>query len=239
VNIIRQIMRDQRAAGVVLYVNSRGGSATASESIRIALEKLAAIKPLVVVMGPVAGSGGYWVSIPGATILAQPNTLTGSIGVVLGKIADQGLLQKLYVNLESISRGANVRIYEPEAPFTEGELELVRAFIQRIYELFLARVSDSRGISLKDLDPIAGGRVWTGRQALTKGLVDGLGGLDHAFEKVLEITGLGDQTPLRIYEPGKRNIPPMSEPASILSYGLVNLKTLSGNAMCLCPWLEV
>jgi protease-4 len=189
-------------------------------------------------MGPVAGSGGYWISIPGRRILAQPNTLTGSIGVIFGKIADEGLLDKLFINQESISRGENARIYSPETPFAEEERELIQEYISRVYALFLDHVSESREINRGELEKIAGGRVWTGRQAVENGLIDGLGGLDQALSQIIEMTGLGDQTPIRIFEPGKKYIPPLPEPASILNYGWDTIKILTKSAMCICPWFE-
>jgi protease-4 len=238
VNTVRQIQEDKRAAGAVVYVDSGGGSATASESMRIALAKLAAIKPLVVVMGPVAASGGYWVSTPGKIILAQPNTVTGSIGVLSGKVADVGLLDKLFVHQEAISRGANIRIFEPEAPFSKDEVAKVQEYIHRVYDLFLERVADSREMDKQEVDAIGAGRVWTGRQGLENGLVDELGGLDLAFEKVRGMSGIDQRSDVRFFLPSKSYLPPVSDPASLLKYGLEGLKIMSGRAMCLCPWVE-
>jgi protease-4 len=238
VNTVRQIQEDKRVAGAVLYVDSGGGSATASETMRIALEKLAAVKPLVVVMGPVAASGGYWVSTPGKIILAQPNTITGSIGVLSGKIADVGLLDKLFVHQEVISRGANVRIFEPEAPFSQAESARVWAYIQRVYDMFLERVADSREMDKQAVDAIGAGRVWTGRQGLENGLIDELGGLDLAFGKVRTLCGIDERADVRFFLPTKSYLPPVSDPASLLKYGLEGLKIMSGRAMCLCPWVE-
>jgi protease-4 len=237
-NAIRQIMNDSKAVGVLLYVNSRGGSATASESIRNSLEKLTASKPLVVVMGPVAGSGGYWVSTPGKMILAQPNTLTGSVGVVMGKIADQGLFKKLFINMETISRGEHIGIYAPDAPFTKIERERLQQHLRRIYDLFLEQVSVSRNMSREAVDAIGGGRVWTGRQALENGLVDELGGLDLGLQRIREMTGLDERSYIRIYEPDKGYMPPVPTPASVLRFGLDNLRILNGKAACICPWVD-
>jgi protease-4 len=237
-NTIRQIILDKRASGVIVYINSRGGSATASESMRNALEKLATQKPLVVVMGPVAASGGYWVSTPGKLILAQPNTVTGSIGVISGKIADSGIFEKLFVNQEAVSRGENIRIFEQEAPFTEEERKLVLEHNKRIYDLFLERVAESRDMTIEEIDSIGAGRVWMGRQAVENGLVDEIGGLDLAVAKVRELTGLGSRTPLRIYSAGKQYIPPVTAPVSMVKYGIESLKIVSGKALCLLPWVD-
>ncbi len=239
VNTIRQVISDERVQGVVLYVNSRGGSPTASETIRHALFKLAMKKPLVVVMGPVAASGGYWVSTPGKILIAQPNTLTGSIGVILGKFADQGLLKKLFINIETIKRGENVDIYSSEAPFNEAEKGQVGHYLKRTYDMFLERVSESRQFSLDEVDAIGGGRVWTGKQALENGLVDELGGLDLGLDKIREMTGLSERTHVQIYEPKKGYIPPVARGAWALRYGFENIRYFNGKVTCICPWLNV
>ena len=237
VNTIRQVMADERALGVVVYVNSRGGSPTASESMRRALSKLADKKPLVVVMGPVAASGGYWVSTPGKTIVAQPTTMTGSIGALMGKFVDQGLLKKLSINLESISRGENVDIYSPEAPFSETEREHVGRYLKHTYDLFVDRVSESRGLDRDQVDAIGGGRVWTGKQAVENGLVDELGGLSLGLQKAQKMAGLVGRTHLQVYEAKKGYIPPKGNSALILKYGLESLKKIYGKVICICPWV--
>jgi len=233
----RQILRDKRVAGAVVYINSRGGSATASESIRIALEKVAAKMPLVVVLGPVAASGGYWISTPGHTLFAQPNTLTGSIGVLAGKIVDVGLLDRIFIHQDTISRGENIRMYSAETPFTEDEKTKVWKVIQRIYDLFLDHVSESRGMSVEAVDAIAGGRVWTGRQAQKNGLVDELGGLDQAFSKIREIGGLNERVPVRLFTSGKQYLPPVQEAGASLRYAWEGIQLLNGGVLCLSPWV--
>ncbi len=238
VHTARQIMMDRRVAGVVLYVDSRGGSSTASESMRIALDKLAAMKPLVVVMGQVGASGGYWVSTPGKTILAQPNTITGSIGVLAGKIAQVGLLEKLMVHQETIRRGEHIGIFQPEAPFSPQERERMNTYIQRVYAMFLERVADSREIPLEEVEAIAGGRVYTGRQALENGLVDDMGGLAQAFAKARDLAGLDERAPVRFFTPGKGILPPAPQPAALWRYALDNLAAAQGRALCILPWVE-
>ncbi len=236
VQAARQIISDKRAAAVVVYVDSGGGSSTASESMRLALEKIAAQKPLVVVMGPMAASGGYWVATPGKVILAQPNTITGSIGVISGKFADAGLIEKLLVKQESISRGKNARLYAPEEPFSDEERALVWENIQRIYDLFLERVAASRGMEREAVEAISGGRVWTGRQALENGLVDELGGLEQAFAKARKLAGLHERAPVHIFVPDKQYLPPVPEPAAALKYALDGLSVFNrGVPFCVCP----
>jgi protease-4 len=234
------IVMDKRAAGVVVYVNSRGGSVTASESIRLALENLGSQKPLVVVMGPVAASGGYWVSTPGKMIFAQPNTITGSIGVIMGKFADVGILKKFFLNMDSIHRGENIGIYEPAAPFTIRERAILEGHIHQIYDMFLDRVTKSREMELDTVDEIGRGKIWTGRQALENGLIDSLGGVDSAVEKIRELANLDPRAPIRLFGPGKQYYPPVPERGSMLKYGIDGIRFLDGQAMCLLPlmWTE-
>jgi len=236
VQVACKALADKRAAAVVLYVNSGGGSATASEAMRAALEKIAAKKPLVVAMGAVAASGGYWVSTPGQVIIAQLNTITGSIGVLHGKFVNAGLLEKLSVNREIISRGKTALFYDFEHPFSDEDREIVQESIQRIYDLFLDRVAASRGMTRQAVDAIGGGRVWSGRQALEKGLVDEFGGLQRALEKARQLAGLSEGAPVRVLVPDKRTIAPLSEAASALTYILDGLRMFNRPIpLCLCP----
>ncbi len=208
VQAARQVAADKRAASVVLYVNSRGGSSTASEAMRQALEAIAARKPLVVAMGPVAGSGGYWVSMPGRWIIARPGTLTGSIGVLSGKLVTSGIFSRLMFNRETISFGERVTMEGDEKPYTDDERRLVKREIDRIYRQFLEIVGKSRKLAVEDVDPIASGRVWTGRQALERKLVDELGGLDAAIAKARNLAGLDAKAPAREVRPPRRMVPP-------------------------------
>jgi protease-4 len=240
VQVARQVLADRRAAAVVLHVNSGGGSATASEAMRAALEKIAAKKPLVVAMGPVAASGGYWVSTPGRIVMAQPNTLTGSIGVLNGKLFNAGLLEKLFVSRETISRGRSALLFDFERPFSDEERALVWEGLQRIYDMFLDRVAASREMPRQAVDAIGGGRVWSGRQALEKGLVDELGGLGRALEKARQLAGLDERAPVRLFNPSQKSIPPLPEPASALTYALDGVRLFNHpGPLCLCPLVAV
>ena len=212
VQVARQVAGDKRAAAAVLYVNSRGGSSTASEAMRYALARIASRKPLVVVMGPVAGSGGYDVAMPGAWIVARPGTLTGSIGVLGGKIVAGGVWDKLLVNRETVAEGRHVTMYSDEARFTDEEREIVTKEIDRVYEGFLEVVAASRKMSRDELEPIAQGKVWTGRQALERRLVDELGGLDAGIKKARELASLPASTPAREVRGPRRWAPPVAEP---------------------------
>ncbi|MBL7182882.1 MAG: signal peptide peptidase SppA [Anaerolineae bacterium] len=236
VQVARKVLADRRAAAVVLYVDSGGGSATASEAMRAALEKIAAKKPLVVAMGAIAASGGYWVSTPSQVIIAQPNTITGSIGVLGGKFVNAGLLEKLLVSREIISRGKTALFYDFERPFSDEEREIVWEGIQRIYDMFLDRVSASREMTRQEVDAIGGGRVWSGRQALENGLVDEFGGLERALEKARQLAGLSERAPVRAFTPDKKPIAPLPEAASALAYALEGLRMFNRpGPLCLCP----
>ena len=234
VQAARQALRDKRAAGVVVYVNSPGGSATSSEAMRAALTQIDKSKPLVVSMGPVAASGGYWVSTPGRVIFAQPSTITGSIGVILGKIVTGDLLDRLFIGRERIQRGEHTSIYESETRFTKAEREMLWGSITHIYDLFLDRVMKSRGMTREQVDELGGGRVWTGRQALDNGLVDEIGGLGAAIARAKELAGLPLNAPVRMVTVGKTPLVPAANPAAMLEYALEGARFLQGTRpLCL------
>ena len=236
VQAARQALRDKRAAGVVVYVNSPGGSASSSEAMRAALAKLDESKPLVVSMGPVAASGGYWVSTPGRHIFAQPSTITGSIGVILGKIVTGDLLDRLFIGRERIQRGEHTNIYEAETRFTKAERAMLWGSITHIYDLFLDRVMKSRGMTREQVDELGGGRVWTGRQALDNGLVDEIGGLGAAIARAKELAGLSPNAPVRMVTVGKTPLVPAANPAAMLEYALEGARFLQGTRpLCLSP----
>jgi len=230
VQMARQVAADKRAAAAVLYVNSRGGSSTASEAMRRALQVVASRKPLVVVMGPVAASGGYDVATPGAWIVARPGTLTGSIGVLGGKIVTGALWTKLLFNRETIGFGDHVTMQSDERPYSEEEREILRQQIDHLYRGFLEVVARARKMTPDQVHPIAQGKVWTGRQALERGLVDEMGGLDAGVRKARALAGLPDRAPLREARGPRRMIPPQAEPAAAagwFAYLLEGLTLLS------------
>jgi len=230
VQMARQVAADKRAVAAVLYVNSRGGSSTASEAMRRALQVVASRKPLVVVMGPVAASGGYDVATPGAWIVARPGTLTGSIGVLGGKIVTGALWTKLLFNRETIGFGDHVTMQSDERPYSEEEREILRQQIDHLYRGFLEVVARARKMTPDQVHPIAQGKVWTGRQALERGLVDEMGGLDAGIRKARALAGLPDRAPLREARGPRRMIPPQAEPAAAagwFAYLLEGLTLLS------------
>src|SRR5437879_2159213 len=230
VQLARQVAADKRAAAAVLYVNSRGGSSTASEAMRAALQLVASRKPLVVVMGPVAASGGYDVATPGAWIVARPGTLTGSIGVLGGKIVTGALWTKLLFNRETIAFGDHATMQSDERPYSEEEREIQRKQIDHIYRGFLDVVARARKMTPDEVHPIAQGKVWTGRQALERGLVDEMGGLESGARKARTLAGLPDRAPMREVRGPRRMIPPLAEPGAAggwFAYLLEGLTLLS------------
>jgi protease-4 len=172
---------DDSIEAVVLRIDSPGGSATASEIILDATRRLKAKKPLVVSMGDVAGSGGYYVACAADTIFADATTLTGSIGVLSGKLATTEMWKKIGITFKEYKRGQNAGLLSTADIFTDSERAQMRAYMDEVYATFKQHVTGSRGQRLKKpLDELAGGRVYTGKQALELGLVDRLGTLNDA-----------------------------------------------------------
>jgi protease-4 len=218
VQTARQLAADKRAAAAVIYVDSRGGSATASEAMRRALDVIAKRMPVVVVMGPVAASGGYFVATPGAWVVARPSTLTGSIGVLTGKIVTSDLWKRLLVNRETIAFGEHSTMESDEKPYTDEERKIVRAEIERTYAYFVDLVAKSRKMTPAEVQPLAMGKVWTGRQALERKLVDEMGGLNAGILKARELAGLTEEAAVREVRTPKRMIPPRAEAAAGLGW---------------------
>ncbi len=172
---------DNSIKAVVLRVDSPGGSVTASEIILDATKRLKAKKPMVVSMGEVAGSGGYYVACAADTIFADATTMTGSIGVVAGKLATTGMWGKVGVTFKDYQRGQNAGILSSADVFSESERARMRLFMDEAYAVFKGHVTEIRGARLKKpVEELAGGRVYTGRQALELGLVDRIGTLADA-----------------------------------------------------------
>jgi protease IV len=194
--------KDASVKAVVLRVDSPGGSAEASEVILNATRQVQAKKPLIVSMGNVAGSGGYYISCGADAIFADTVTVTASIGVVGGKLVTADMWDNLGVNWVGYKRGANADIFNSERPFDDPQRKLLGRYMQDVYDVFKAHVAKGRGDKLaKDIDEIAGGRVFTGKQALELGLVDRLGGLHDAVEYAAEKVSLADYEVRVIPEP--------------------------------------
>ena len=236
---VRHLMRDPQCGALVLYIDSGGGSATASESMASALAELAKSRPLVVFMGGVAASGGYYIATPAHWIVAQAGTITGSIGVLMGKLVNSDMLKKLRFNAFSYLRGDNADLISGESHFSDAQRDMIRASIDHIYEQFLGRVAESRGKSSDEIDAIGGGRVWTGEQALQNGLVDELGNLRTAIDKARELAKLPETAPsVLIREKGKPIGVQVAEqnPAAMLKYVAEGVEQLSNRAQCIMPF---
>ncbi|RCV49781.1 signal peptide peptidase SppA [Marinitenerispora sediminis] len=194
----RAARRDPHVRAVVFRVDSPGGSYIASDAIwrEVRLTRESGT-PVVVSMGDVAGSGGYFVALGADTIVAQPGTLTGSIGVFVGKAVLTGLLSRLGVSSDSVDAGEHARMFASDRGFTESEWERVNAMLDHIYDDFTAKVAASRGMSRERVHELARGRVWTGRDAAANGLVDTLGGVETAARIAREKAGLPPLAALR------------------------------------------
>lgn len=187
------IAAEPRIRGVVIRVNSPGGSATASEIMLQAIMELQKKKPVVVSMGNYAASGGYYVSCRAERIFANPNTITGSIGVVAGKIATANLWSRIGINFEPIERGPKAGILYSSKPFKPEDRDELQGWMDSIYGVFKTHVTEGRkGKLTKEIDVLAGGRVYTGAQALEIGLVDELGTLNDAIAYLVEKESLED-----------------------------------------------
>lgn len=198
---LRALAADDRVAGVVLRVDSGGGSALASEQIWQAVHELAARKPTVASMGSVAASGGYYIAAGTRRIFAEPETLTGSIGVVGGKIVIAGALGRIGVRGFDVHRGARARMYSPMTAWTDEERASIQAMMEQTYGTFVDRVAEGRKLDRAAVLAVAEGRVWTGADAKARGLVDDLGGLDDALAHVRREAGIGAEVALEVYPP--------------------------------------
>ena len=200
-----KVAKDESVKAVVLRVDSPGGSAVASEVILQATRRVAAEKPLVVSMGNVAGSGGYYVSCGAQSIIADAATLTASIGVVAGKLATGPMWDAVGIRWHSLERGKHAGIFAADEVFSASEREELQAWMDEVYGIFKQHVVDIRGDRLqKPIDELAGGRVFTGRQALELGLVDRLGSLRDAIELAASEAGL-DEYKVRVV-PRPKNV---------------------------------
>ena len=180
---LRRLREDDSIKAIVLRIDSPGGSSVASDVIWRELmitrdEKPA--RPLVTSMSDLAASGGYYIAVPGQVIVAQPGTLTGSIGIFAGKFVIDGTLGKVGITTETVKSGKNSDIYSPFARFSPEQRMKVGQYMDGFYRNFLRKVAEGRHKTPAEIDAVAQGRVWTGAQARERGLVDALGGLETA-----------------------------------------------------------
>jgi protease IV len=225
---LRAATTDDSARAIVLRVNSPGGSYVASDTIwREVVRARNAGKPVVVSMGDVAASGGYFISMAADAIIAQPGTVTGSIGVITAKPVISQLLGRAGVTTDSVAQGAHSEMFTTSRPFNEDEWALVNGWLDHIYADFTGKVATGRRMSADRVHELAKGRVWTGADAVANGLVDELGGLDRAAAVARRRAGLPAGAPLRVYP---RNSPldrlrqssGDARPASLLPAGLLS-----------------
>ncbi len=180
---LRRLRDDDSIKAIVLRVDSPGGSSVASDvmwrELMITRDQKPS-RPLVTSMSDLAASGGYYISVAGQVIVAQPGTLTGSIGIFAGKVVVDGTLNTLGVTTDTVKSGTNADIYSPFARFSPGQRQKVAEYMQGFYTSFITKVADGRHTTPDRIDAVGQGRVWTGAQARDRGLVDALGGLDTA-----------------------------------------------------------
>ncbi|MDM4141581.1 MULTISPECIES: signal peptide peptidase SppA [Mycobacterium] len=196
---LREAAADDSVSAIVLRVNSPGGSVTASETlwreVKMARKRG---KPVVASMGAVAASGGYYIAAAADAIVASPATITGSIGVITGKLVIRDLLQRLGVGLDTVRTNANADAWSIETPFTPEQRAHREAEADLVYADFLERVADGRNLTTEAVDRVARGRVWTGADARERGLVDELGGFRTALRRAKVLAGLDEDADVRL-----------------------------------------
>jgi len=196
VRALRAAASDKATAAAVLFVDSGGGSALASDLIWREVRRLRDQKPVVAVMGAVAASGGYYVLAPATRVIAAPTTITGSIGVLTGKIVLEDLFARAGLHAEALRRGRYALMHDPVRPLGDEERELLRRSNEEIYDRFVARVAEGRGLSPERVRELGKGRIWSGADALERGLVDELGDLETGLARARELGGLGPDAPV-------------------------------------------
>jgi len=190
VPVLRQLEEDDEVAAVVLHVASPGGSAVASDLMWREVDRLRRAKPVVAAFEDVAASGGFYLSAPAQEIWARPATLTGSIGVFGGKLVVGEGMRRVGVHTQAVLGAPNANLFAPSKPFTDGQRTRFRASLQRFYDGFVSRVAEGRGKTEDELEPHCRGRVWTGRAAMERGLVDRQGSLLDAIDRARQLASL-------------------------------------------------
>jgi protease-4 len=218
---LRAAARDENVGADVFRVDSPGGSYVASDAIWRAVGTVRdAGKPVVVSMGNVAASGGYFVAAGADAIVAQPGTLTGSIGVFAGKAVTDDFWRRLGVGYDAVSHGAHARMFSSRVPYSDDEWALLSRWLDRVYDDFVGKVADGRRMSRAQVHDVARGRVWTGADAHERGLVDELGGISEAAQASRVRGGLAASAPLRPF-PQVAPLQRLRRPASSESPGAV------------------
>lgn len=211
--LVRQVRNDSSIKGVILRVDSPGGDAVASDEILHELKLLSRAKPLVVSMSDVAASGGYFMSMTGDPVVAYPNTITGSIGVLYVRPNVAGLYSKLGIHEDTLTRGKMADIDSETIPLSDAAKQKLHESIEATYRAFVTKVATARKKSYDQIDPLAQGRVWMGAQAHDNGLVDQLGGLDEAVSLIRKKANLppNGATNLVLYPPRRTLLEVLTE----------------------------
>ncbi len=197
--IFRELAQDSSLAAVVLRIDSPGGSALGSDLILRELELLEKHKPVIVSMSDLAASGGYYIASKATKIVAEPATLTGSIGVISGRFATEGFERDLLgVTHDPLSRGAHADLWSSPAPLTDEQRAVIQRQMDQVYQAFVGHVAQGRRMTTTAVDKIGRGRVWLGSDALRLGLVDELGGLDRAIDLAKKEAGLSAGQSIRL-----------------------------------------
>lgn len=245
----RKAIDDDKVRAIVFRVDSPGGSAVASEVVSHEVARAReAGKPVVVSMANVAGSGGYWVSAGADRIVAQPGTITGSIGVVWGKLADRAAWGRIGVTFDQIPLGQNATFGSAQDVYTDTERARLTALIEDVYDNFVAGVAAGRDLSPGRVEEIAKGRIWTGSQAHEMGLVDELGGLETAIQLAKDLVGIREEERVRLVVfPPERTLPiperkESSEPIDVAVKALVDVASgvrgAGSGAQARMPWIK-
>jgi protease-4 len=195
---IRSARTDSDIRAIVLRIDSGGGSVVGSEVIRREVQLAVGTKPVIVSMSDVAASGGYWIAAPANKIIADPNTITGSIGVLTGKLNLSGLYNLLGVSTDYVATSDNAALYSDQQNFTPAQEAYIQKSLQETYTDFTKGVADGRHMSVEAVDKIAKGREWTGAQAKDLGLVDELGGFDRAIELAKDLAHIPANQSVRL-----------------------------------------
>jgi protease IV len=207
VEYIRKARGDDSIKAIVLRIDSPGGSAIASDVVWREVMLTRSVKPIVASMSDVAASGGYYIAMPAHAIVAEPATLTGSIGVVMLKFVIDGTLKKLGMNIEGVSKGRFADIYSPVRAFTPEERVKVLEHMQATYDTFVEKAAAGRNTTPERIDAVGQGRVWTGKQAKQVGLVDELGGLERALAIAKQRAKLSPDSEVElVVYPGRKSI---------------------------------
>jgi protease-4 len=238
IRMLRSVIDDSSVSGIILRIDSPGGDAFASDEILREIRLLRARKPTVISMSDAAASGGYYIAMTGDPVIAYPQTITGSIGVLFGKVNLKGLYDKLGIQKEILTRGRHAAIDSDYGPLSPEARQKLQDGLEEFYRGFVTKVAQSRNRPYQDVDALAQGRVWLGMHAKERGLVDELGGIDRAVELIRQKLNLKPDEAVRLVPyPAKRNLleqwlKSATEPASAGAY----LRAVTG--MDVSAWLK-